>query len=335
MCSCDGIEPEEALKRSRGGYRKQVNIINSQRNAAKETNRANTRKMSKRSKKRKRNPHFHKVGILETERLKKSRHHQPSTNKKKRGNVDSDTSYHLSDDESTILDDNTDMQSSVPVEEGRKENDVMPELTEFELQIEGVNSNDDDILCEVVEEDEASTLPVAVTIADVVRGKRKEFSSIFREKLQRKQQSTSKDSNNKPKASTSLVTVSKSTKTLTRAEIFENFIGHFNLPKYWIRVIPSFIVRENESDIKECSTKKSFGRLTSLCTRIVDTAIKTIVPGPGFPKSRKYLLNKMSEGFETIKNLPYHCTETEKLETVIKAICEWSNRWTVLNTILV
>ena len=110
-----------------------MNIINSQRNAEKETNRANTRKMSKRSKKRKRNPYFHKVGILESERLKKSCHHQPSTNKKKRANVDSDTSYHLSDDESTILDDNTDMQSSVPVEEERKENDAMPELTEFEL----------------------------------------------------------------------------------------------------------------------------------------------------------------------------------------------------------
>ena len=36
----------------------------------------------------------------------------------------------------------------------------MPKFTEFELQIEGVNSDDDDILCEVVEEDEAGTLPV-------------------------------------------------------------------------------------------------------------------------------------------------------------------------------
>ena len=27
MCACDGIEPSEALKRSRGGYRKQVNLI--------------------------------------------------------------------------------------------------------------------------------------------------------------------------------------------------------------------------------------------------------------------------------------------------------------------
>ena len=81
MCSCDGIEPLEALKRSRGGYRKQVNMINSQRNVEKETNRANTRAVSKRSKKRKRNPHFHKVGILESAQSKKRRH-QSATNKK-------------------------------------------------------------------------------------------------------------------------------------------------------------------------------------------------------------------------------------------------------------
>ena len=171
MCSYDGIEPLEARKRSRGGYRQQVNMINSQRNAEKETNCANTRAVSKRLKKWKRNPYFHEVGILESAQSKKSRH-QSATNKKtykkKKENFDSDTSYHLSDDESTILDDNTDMQSSVPVEE-EKENDTMPKLTEFELQIEGVNSDDDDILCEVVEEDEAGTLPVAVTIADVVR----------------------------------------------------------------------------------------------------------------------------------------------------------------------
>ena len=47
----------------------------------------------------------------------------------------------------------------------------MPKLTEFELQIEGVDSNDDDILCEVVEEDEAGTPPVAVTITGIARGK--------------------------------------------------------------------------------------------------------------------------------------------------------------------
>ena len=68
----------------------------------------------------------------------------------------------------------------------------MPKFTEFELQIEGVNSNDDNILCEIVEEDEAGTLPVAVTIADVVRGKQKEACSIFREKMQQQQHSTIK-----------------------------------------------------------------------------------------------------------------------------------------------
>ena len=324
MCACDGVDPSEALKRSRGGYRKQVNMINAQRKAEKETNRVSTRAMSKRSKKRKYNPHFNKVGKLDSARSNRSRHQPTSTKKKRTEKVDSDTSYHLSDEETTILeDDNTDMQS-VPAKDP-EQNDTMPTLTEFKLQIEGVDSDDDDILCAVVKEDESGPPPEAVTIADVVRGKRKE--AIFREKLKKQQHSTSKVTTTNLKASTSLVTIGNKNKTLGRAEKFENFLGHFNLPKYWLRVIPSFVLRENEPDLKECSTKKSFGRLSSLCTRIVDTAIKTIVPGPGFPKIRKYLLNKMSEGFETIKKLSYRRTETEKLETVIKTIFEWSNRF--------
>ena len=98
----------EALKRSRGGHRKQVNMINAQKNTEEETNHVNTRAMSKRLKKRKHNPYFHKVGILESVQSKKSRH-QPATKKKRKERVDSDTSYHLSDDKATILDDNTDM----------------------------------------------------------------------------------------------------------------------------------------------------------------------------------------------------------------------------------
>ena len=85
----------------------------------------------------------------------------------------------------------------------------MPTLTKFKLQIEGVDSDDDNILYEVVEEDEAGTPPVAVTITDVVRGKRKEASSIFREKIQKQQHSTSEITTNNPKASLSLVIIEK------------------------------------------------------------------------------------------------------------------------------
>ena len=83
-------------------------MINAQKNTEKETNCVNTWAILKRLKKRKHNPHFHNIGILESARSSKS-HHQPTTKKKRKEKVDSDTSYHLSDDEATILDDNTDM----------------------------------------------------------------------------------------------------------------------------------------------------------------------------------------------------------------------------------
>ncbi len=114
--------------------------------------------------------------------------------------------------------------------------------------------------------------------------------------------------------------------TSTRAEKLENFLIHFEIPKYWLRVIPSFLVQENESDIESSASKKAFGRTTSLCTKLVDSAIKRIYPGPGFPKFRKYLLNKMTKGFDTIKNSPYHRTDQEKLGTVIDTLCDWSNK---------
>ena len=97
------------------------------------------------------------------------------------------------------------------------------------------------------------------TIADIVQKKRKETQLV-------RVQSTKSTQN-----------------TLTRAEKLENFLSNFEIPKYWLRVIPSFLVRENESDIESSTNKKAFGRMTSLCTKLVDSAIKRICPGPGHP----------------------------------------------------
>ena len=43
MCACDGIEPSDALKRSRGGYRRTVNMIAKERGQVKRTSTQNTR----------------------------------------------------------------------------------------------------------------------------------------------------------------------------------------------------------------------------------------------------------------------------------------------------
>ena len=90
--------------------------------------------------------------------------------------------------------------------------------------------------------------------------------------------------------------------------------------------MPFFLIRENETDIQSATTKKSFGRRMSLCIKVVDSSIKGICPGPRFPKFRKHLLHIMIKGFDTIKNLPYHRTDEEKLVTVIDILCNWSNK---------
>ena len=52
---------------------------------------------------KKRKPHFHKIGLLSSIQSK-TPHHQPATEKKKKQKVDSDISYQMSDDGATILD---------------------------------------------------------------------------------------------------------------------------------------------------------------------------------------------------------------------------------------
>ena len=67
-----------------------------------------------------------------------------------------------------------------------------------------------------------------------------------------------------------------------------------------------------------------FTRLTSLCRKVVENEVRTLYPNPGYPKLRKDLLITMSQEFDTIKSLPFCCTEQEKLTTVIKTLSDWS-----------
>ena len=96
--------------------------------------------MTRKAKKKKYNPHFHKVGLQESERTKAKKNNakKKKTNEQK---VNSDSSFHLIDDDETIKDDTTASPSIVAV-------------PEFKLQIENVNSDNDDILqCHDIDKD--------------------------------------------------------------------------------------------------------------------------------------------------------------------------------------
>ena len=96
--------------------------------------------MTRKAKKKKYNPHFHKVGLQESEqtKAKKNNAKKKKTNEQK---VNSDSSFHLIDDDETIKDDTTASPSIVAV-------------PEFKLQIENVNSDNDDILqCHDIDKD--------------------------------------------------------------------------------------------------------------------------------------------------------------------------------------
>ena len=93
---------------------------------------------------------------------------------------------------------------------------------------------------------------------------------------------------------------------VTKTSELVTLLSQFNLPNHWIRVIPSFKVRENEADIRASSSKASFGRLVSLSTRLIETSLKTICPGRGCEEFKSYVFSKLVE-----KNQTSHQTQTK------------------------
>ena len=59
---------------------------------------------------------------------------------------------------------------------------------------------------------------------------------------------------------------------------------------------------------------------------MIDIVLRTPCPGPGHCIFKKHLLQIMIEGIDRIKNLPFQCTEEDKLTSMIKTLCEWSNK---------
>ena len=70
--------------------------------------------------------------------------------------------------------------------------------------------------------------------------------------------------------------------------------------------------------IEESTTKQSFKQVVSLCSKIIETGTKTMCPGPGYPKARKYILEKMNKGFITFNaTIPSERTEIEQVHVDI------------------
>ncbi len=125
---------------------------------------------------------------------------------------------------------------------------------------------------------------------------------------------------------------------VTKTSDLDALLSQFNLPNHWTRVIPSFKIRENAPDIRTSSSKASFGRLVSLSTRLVETLLKTICPGPGYNGFKLYVLSKLvqkshqnhqtqTEDSSQNPKLHQHVrTESEKIESVISCLCAWSNK---------
>ena len=58
---------------------------------------------------------------------------------------------------------------------------------------------------------------------------------------------------------TQLVQLPTTRKILTRTDKLENLLSHFEIPKYWLRVILLFLIREDETDIQSATTRHLLG----------------------------------------------------------------------------
>ena len=78
-----------------------------------------------------------------------------------------------------------------------------------------------------------------------------------------------------------------------------DLLNNLELANHWVRVIPSFRIRETSMDIQLAASKTSFGQLTSLGIRMMGKTLKFLCPGPGYDKFRSSVLKKIENQNET------------------------------------
>ena len=156
-----------------------------------------------------------------------------STSWKKNTQHHSDSSFQLNpnDDDTISVNSNSTINASIV---------NAPAILEFDLQTEDI---------EVEKDCNDAPYNVIDKFAPAIEH---ECPAPHRKRIQRKVASTVKNANNAKRTSKK---PKKKEKQLTRVEKLEMFLGYFDIPKYWIRVILSFLVRENETNVRKCSSQ--------------------------------------------------------------------------------
>lgn len=354
MCACDGIEPSEALSRSRGGYRRQVNAIKTTReginknaktnNSTITTNRIVTRNSlnKKLNKKRQRNSHFHKVGKIRSRNKRTKRVTQESDSGGSDDNHD-DSTYVDDAEIATCYEESVQRKgkeangkkisskrdhSSAPT---NRENDSRTEIDDSS----GTKTVEDSEFVLDLETNDWSTLDddVASTIAQKVMRSRKELPP----KEQRFVMTNMENLLHPPIDNIENASIrTNEQKNTSKTRELEDLLRKLDLANHWVRVIPSFQIRETANDIQLAASKASFGRLTSLGVRMIDKCLRLLCPGPGYDNFRKDVFkkieiqNKTNQSKTKARNPSqprnrFERSPSEQLDSVNNTLSSWSN----------
>ncbi len=332
MCSCDGIEPSEALLRSRGNYRRQVNALASSRE---KRECPNQNEQQKRSKKKRINGHFKKIGKIRNKSIPSRTSTGTKRNKKKDGS-DSDYVNEANDDFNLEIETN-----ECSIMDG---DDVSLTIAEKiinsrppPIQKEDESTRNQTTITTTTTDGTSSTTTKNTTRSST-RGKK---HLLLRKSVQ-------------PKLTTEAVLGGNSTQSEANEEVkrhavrtkrsstLEDLLNNLHIPSHWIRLIPSFRIRENAMRIEASASKNSYNRLMSLGSKVISQSLKVLCPGPGYDQFKKELISnqylKVSEKkvsgkkadvnkntTDTSNMNSFKRTSSEKLGSVISTLCKWSN----------
>ena len=76
-----------------------------------------------------------------------------------------------------------------------------------------------------------------------------------------------------------------------RTNNLEELLKNLDIPNHWIRLVPSFRIREPSTNIKEAASMLSFTRLVSLAKKMISSSLKSLCPGPGYEQFHSHVLS--------------------------------------------
>ncbi len=343
MCACDGVEPEEALARSRGGYRRQVNALKEKRQATNERKKKEapgSAKVQRPTKKRKTTQHFKRVGKLRDDNIAKR-------SKKKKVVEESDESSSSDDDDkdSDFVCD-SDIRTCYEESIAKKAKKKQPMILRTTRQRKKIEQNNDSTTqtdpdsgfqleieteqCSMFDESD-----IATTIAKKVMRARREIEGhqerrFVMTNMKRVDEDVDKNFDGTTSGNLSTTIESNMQRNIlkSRTKGLEDFLEKLNLQKHWLRVIPSFCICETAKNFQSSSSKASFGRLSSLGNHLC--------PGPGCFAFKLHVISKIDEKIKKTEMMkrndpnfhknPYIRTLPEILDTVYTVLSLFSNK---------